>query len=109
MRRFPARESRWRLLSPQDASIGAVPFQEAKWARLANRRMSPDVAEQPGGTGGSDTVQLEQPAAGSADELGEFLLRGEVLLRAARDEFEQQGVQPVTTSVRARPSSFGSA
>jgi hypothetical protein len=41
MRRFPARESRWRLLSPEDASIGAVPFQEAKWARLANRRMSP--------------------------------------------------------------------
>ena len=41
MRRFPARDSRWRFWSPEDASIGAVPFQEAKWARLVNRPMSP--------------------------------------------------------------------
>jgi len=38
--RLPARESRWRIWSPEEASIGAVPFQEAKWARLAKRVMS---------------------------------------------------------------------
>ena len=39
--RFPARDSRWRTWSPEDASIGAVPFQEAKCPRLGNRAMSP--------------------------------------------------------------------
>jgi hypothetical protein len=28
MRLFPARESRWRVWLPEDASSGAVPFQE---------------------------------------------------------------------------------
>ena len=41
MRRFPARDRRWRCWSPEDASRGAVPFQEAKWPRLEKRRMSP--------------------------------------------------------------------
>ena len=41
IRRLPARGSRWRCWSPEDASRGAVPFQEAKWPRLANRAMSP--------------------------------------------------------------------
>jgi len=41
MRRLPARERRCRRWSPEDASIGAVPFQEAKCAAVANRRMSP--------------------------------------------------------------------
>jgi hypothetical protein len=31
-RRFPARESRWRTCSPEEASNGAVPFHDAKWA-----------------------------------------------------------------------------
>ncbi|NYF55643.1 hypothetical protein HDA35_001474 [Micromonospora purpureochromogenes] len=39
MRRFPALESRCRFWSPDEASIGAVPFHEAKWARLVNRAM----------------------------------------------------------------------
>ncbi len=37
--RFPARESRWRTWSPEEASIGAVPFQEAKCALVGNRVM----------------------------------------------------------------------
>ena len=41
MRRFPARDRRWRCWSPEDASIGAVPFQEAKCAWWRNRPMSP--------------------------------------------------------------------
>ena len=39
--RFPARESRWRVCSPEDASMGAVPFQDAKWLRSGNLVMSP--------------------------------------------------------------------
>jgi hypothetical protein len=38
--RLPARESRCRIWSPEEASIGAVPFQEAKWARSGKRVMS---------------------------------------------------------------------
>ena len=38
--RFPAWDRRWRIWSPEEASIGAVPFQEAKWARSGNRVMS---------------------------------------------------------------------
>ncbi|MBM7489610.1 hypothetical protein JOD64_000832 [Micromonospora luteifusca] len=38
MRRFPARDSRWRFWSPDEASSSAVPFQEAKWPRLGRQR-----------------------------------------------------------------------
>ena len=41
MRRFPARESRCRCWSPEEASRGAVPFQDANWSRSAKRWMSP--------------------------------------------------------------------
>ena len=41
MRRFPALDSRWRCWSPEEAPVGAVPFQEAKWPRSAKRAMSP--------------------------------------------------------------------
>jgi hypothetical protein len=34
IRRFPALDRRWRCWSPEDASIGAVPFQEAKCPAL---------------------------------------------------------------------------
>lgn len=39
--RFPALESRWRVWSPEDASMGAVPFQDAKSRELA----ADDLAE----------------------------------------------------------------
>jgi len=39
-RRFPARESRWRVCCPLEASMGAVPFQEAKWPGIADDRAS---------------------------------------------------------------------
>ena len=41
MRRLPARERRWRFWSPEEASIGAVPFHEAKCPAVRNRLMSP--------------------------------------------------------------------
>jgi len=37
IRRFPAREGRWRSWFPDEASIGAVPFHEANWSRSAKR------------------------------------------------------------------------
>ena len=46
MRRFPARDRRWRCWSPEEASRGAVPFQEAKCPRLVKRRMSPIAARK---------------------------------------------------------------
>jgi hypothetical protein len=39
--RLPAWESRWRIWSPEEASIGAVPFQDAKWPLVGKRVMSP--------------------------------------------------------------------
>ena len=39
--RLPARDSRWRTWSPEEASMGAVPFQDAKWALVGNLVTSP--------------------------------------------------------------------
>jgi hypothetical protein len=43
MRRLPARDRRWRRCSPEEASIGAVPVQDAKWALLGNRPLARGV------------------------------------------------------------------
>jgi len=80
MRLFPARESRWRVWLPEDASRGAVPFQEANRSRRANRRGVGDVGEQPGGAGGPDAVQVHQGGSASGDQLGELLVQGPGLL-----------------------------
>src|SRR5665647_3086008 len=42
--RFPARERRWRFCSPDEASRGAVPVQDANRLRSANLAMSPTSA-----------------------------------------------------------------
>ena len=94
MRRFPARESRWRFWSPEEASRGAVPFQEAKWARLANRAMSPMSPSRRAAPDGPMPCQVHQPAAGAVDQVGEFLFRDLDLL-VDDDEFgDQLGGQP---------------
>jgi hypothetical protein len=52
MRRFPRLGRRWRRWSPEDASIGAVPCQEAKCAAVRNRSivaMSPMSRAAPDG------------------------------------------------------------
>ena len=41
IRRFPARERRWRTISPEEASMGAVPVQDANRLRSVNRATSP--------------------------------------------------------------------
>jgi hypothetical protein len=43
-RRFPARDRRCRICSPEEASRGAVPVQDAKWLRSGNRATSPTSA-----------------------------------------------------------------
>jgi len=83
--RFPPRESRWRTCSPEEASIGAVPFQEAKWALDGKRVMSPRLDQQPGGGRGADPVQGGQRGAGCLKQLPQLLVCG---LLALVDEFQ---------------------
>jgi len=45
--RLPPRESRCRTLSPEDASMGADPVQDAKWPLVGNRVMSPTSTSSP--------------------------------------------------------------
>src|SRR4051794_37794806 len=63
MRRFPALESRWRFWSPDEASIGAVPFHEAKWARLVDRGMSPMLPIRRAAREGTMPVRSISPGA----------------------------------------------
>ena len=67
MRRFPARDRRWRCWSPEEASIGAVPFQDAKWLRAGEPADVADVTQQPSRHGWADPVELLQFAAGHLD------------------------------------------
>jgi len=58
--RLPLREIRCRSLSPEDASIGAVPFQDAKCALDGNRVMSPTSTNSLAAPEGPDPVQVHQ-------------------------------------------------
>src|SRR3954447_6628825 len=71
---LPARESRWRRWSPEDASSGAVPFQEAKCAGVRKPADVGDVADQPGGAGRADALQAGQGAAVLGGELAELFV-----------------------------------
>ena len=94
MRLFPARESRWRNWLPEDASSGAVPFQEANRSRRANRWSVGDVGEQPGGAGRPDAVQVHQGGPASGDQPGEFLVQGPGLLIDGLELADQPGGEP---------------
>src|SRR5665647_2007091 len=72
--RFPARESRWRTWSPEEASMGAVPVQDAKWALFGEPGDVPDLDQQPGRPGGADAGQVQQVGAGGPDEVGELFV-----------------------------------
>lgn len=78
--------------------MGAVPFQEAKWARLGKRVMSPTSTSSraPGGAGRSAAVQVHQRGAGGSDQILQFLVG---FLGASVDPFE------VTDQLRGRPAS----
>ena len=74
MRRLPARDSRWRFWSPEDASMGAVPFRGCEVTAAGEAADVADVADQAGGAGRPDAVQLLEPAAGGGDEFGQLLV-----------------------------------
>ena len=76
MRRLPARDRRWRFWSPEDASIGAVPFQEAKCPAVRNRLMSPMSPSSRAAPDGPIPLRSRKRAAGRGDELVELLVRG---------------------------------
>jgi hypothetical protein len=63
IRRFPARESRCRFCSPEEASRGAVPVQEANLLRPANRVTSPTSARTRAATHRADSGQVHQSGA----------------------------------------------
>ena len=66
---LPARDSRWRTWSPQEASVGAVPFGEAKWALLGNLVTSPASTSSraaPDGPIACRSVKVVPVARGSA-------------------------------------------
>ena len=88
IRRFPARESRCRICSPEEASRGAVPVQDANRFRSANRATSPTSARIRAATDRSDTGEVHQRGAAGQDhrlELGLDLLH----LRLDRDQVGQ--------------------
>lgn len=68
--RLPALDSLWRTWSPEATSIGAVPFQDAKWALVGNRVMSP----QPGSSSGADPVEAGQCCAGDLEQVPQLTL-----------------------------------
>ena len=94
IRRLPARDSRCRCCWPEEASSGAVPFQDAKWSRLANLWMSPGVGEQPGRARRADAVQLQQRGTLSFDQDGDFFLARLDLLVGALELGDQLGGEP---------------
>jgi hypothetical protein len=83
--------------------MGAVPVQEAKWLRSGTVGEPGDVGDfdqRPGGAGGSDAVQVEQPGAGRSHQRLELFVElfvsclpaGVVLLEIG----DQLGREPAT-------------
>jgi hypothetical protein len=63
-------------LSPEEASIGAVPVQEPKWLLSGNPGDVADLDEQPRSAGGSDALQIHQSGAGLGDQRVQLLVCG---------------------------------
>src|SRR5437870_4829243 len=74
--RLPARERRWRTWSPEEASMGAVPFQDAKWALVGKRVMSATSTSSRAAPDGPMPGQVQQAGAGGGEQVGEFLVGG---------------------------------
>jgi len=83
--RFPARESRWRTWSPEEASIGAVPFPGGEVRAVGEPGDVADLDQQPGRTGGSDAVHVHECGAGGGDQLFQLGVGG---LLALVDPFQ---------------------
>ena len=98
--RLPARDSRWRTWSPEEASIGAVPFQEAKCALVGEPGHVTDLDQQPGGAGGTDPVQGGQRGAGGLEQFVQFLVGGLLALVDAFQVADQLGGDPAAGLAR---------
>jgi hypothetical protein len=70
-RRLPRCESRCTTRCPEETSIGAVPVQDAKPSLVANRVMSPGVADDDGGDDGAGAVDAGKAGAARFDGVGE--------------------------------------
>src|ERR1044072_5538215 len=89
--RFPARDSRWRIWSPEEASIGAVPFQEAKCARVGVLLALVDALQVTAQLRGAAGAGLARGIAGAdPGQQRPGLSCRQVLLGAAGNELEQQ-------------------
>jgi len=94
MRRFPARESRCRAWLPQEASRGAVPFQEANRSRRGEPADAGGVGEQPGGAGRAGAVPVHQGGSAGGDQPGGLLVQGPGLLAGRPGPAGQPGGEP---------------
>ena len=92
--RFPARDSRWRICSPEEASRGAVPVQDANRFRLANRATSPTSARiRAATTGPTPGRSISRRSAGQDHDLE--LGGGGLDLLVDRDQLgDQLGGEP---------------
>ena len=106
--RLPPRESRWRTWSPEEASIGAVPVQDAKWLLSGNRVMSPTSTEQPGRAGRADAVQVQSASVPvAATQLGQFLVRRLLALVDPLEIADQLGGDPAAGLAGDVPRAHG--
>src|SRR5665648_659032 len=94
--RLPARESRCLTWSPEDASMGAVPVQDAKWSLFGNRVMSPTSTNSRAARG-ADPGQVQQVGAGGPDEVGELLVGGLLALVGPLEVADQFGGDSAAT------------
>ncbi len=88
IRWFPALDRRCRTISPQEASIGAVPVQDAKRLRSANRATSPTSARIRAATPSPTPRRSINPRAGDFHHLLQLGGQGLDLL-LDRDELGQ--------------------
>src|SRR5918995_674873 len=98
IRRFPARDNRWRFCSPEEASSGAVPVQDANRFAVGEPGDVADVGQDPGGElfGREPAADLPSQVTRThrgKDRLG--LPDSDVLLRPPRCQLRQQTLQPI--------------
>jgi hypothetical protein len=104
--RFPARDKRWRTWSPEEASIGAVPFQEAKMPPIREPGDAAGLDQQPCGAGRADPLQGHQRGAGGLEGGGQLLAGGLLALMDTFQVGDQLGGDPpagTSRDARCRP------
>ncbi len=81
-------------MSPEEASIGAVPVQDPKWFLSGKRVIVAELDQEAGGAGGADSVQVHQCGAGRLHEGGELLVGGLLALVDPLEVGDQLGRDP---------------